>query len=228
MTRPRPGDDLPSENTIAESTTMGPGSVEPDFRVTTTARLRETIGDVPPATRAKLQTTLDPFSLRFIESSPYVCIASHGSDGRADTSPRGDEPGFVKALDERTLVMPERPGNRLADTLTNILEQPEIGMLFLVPGCPETLRVNGTAEIHDGPPSLLHMMAARGRIPKLAIVVRVAAVYMHCGRAASRSRLWDPTVTWNDPRPDLLVGNTYGLAQDDAKTLLATYNKDEL
>ena len=124
--------------------------------------------------------------------------------------------------------MPERPGNRLADTLTNILDQPQIGMLFLVPGCPETLRVNGTAEIHDGPPSLLHTMAARGRTPKLAIVVRVAEVYMHCGRVATRSRLWDPTVAWNDPRPDLLVGDTYGLAEDDAKTLLATYNKDEL
>ena len=157
-----------------------------------------------------------------------MCIASHGSDGRADTSPRGDEPGFVKALDDQTLVMPERPGNRLADTLTNILDQPEIGMLFLVPGCPETLRVNGTAEIHDGPLSLLRMMAARGRIPKLAIVVRVAEVYMHCGRAATRSRLWDPTVAWHDPRPDLLVGDTYGLAEADAKTLLATYNQDEL
>jgi uncharacterized protein len=210
------------------TTTMGPGSIDPGYRVTTVARLRETIGDVPPATRTKLRTTLDPFSLRFIESSPYVCIASHGSDGRADTSPRGDEPGFVKALDDQTLVMPERPGNRLADTLSNIREQPGIGMLFLVPGCPESLRVNGTAEIHDGPSSLLQMMGARGRIPKLAIVVRVAEVYMHCGRAATRSRLWDPTVAWNDPRPDLLVGDTYGLAEEDAKTLLASYNQDEL
>ena len=162
---------------------MAPGSVDPGYHVTTIGRLRTTIGDVPPATRTKLRTTLDPFSLRFIECSPYVCVASYGTDGRADTSPRGDEPGFVKALDDQTLVMPERPGNRLADTLTNILDQPEIGMLFLVPGCPETLRVNGTAEIHDGPPSLLHTMAARGRTPKLAIVVRVAEVYMHCGRA---------------------------------------------
>jgi PPOX class probable FMN-dependent enzyme len=175
-----------------------------------------------------VKPALDADLRRWVEASPYVCVATVDREGRCDVSPRGDDPGFVRILDDHTLVLPERPGNRLADTLTNLLDTPAIGMLFLVPGCPETLRVNGTAEIHDGPPELLESMAARGRVPKLAIVVHVTDAYMHCGRAASRSRVWDPTMEWTSPRPDRLLAGMFGLDESAAQELLDDYNADEL
>src|SRR5262245_47050700 len=138
-----------------------------EWRVQTEERLRTHLGAAAPITREKVKPALDADLRRWIEASPYVCVGTVDREGRCDVSPRGDEPGFVRILDLQTLVIPERPGNRLADTLTNVLETGAIGMLFLVPGCPETLRVNGTAEIHDGPPELLASMGARGRVPKL-------------------------------------------------------------
>ena len=199
-----------------------------EWRVQTEARLREHIGAAAPITREKVKPALDADLRRFVEASPYVCVATVDRVGRCDVSPRGDEPGFVRILDDNTLALPERPGNRLADTLTNLLETPAIGMLFLVPGCPETLRVNGTAEIHDGPPELLESMGARGRVPKLAVVVHITDAYMHCGRAASRSRIWDPSVEWTNPRPDRLIAGMFGLEDTAAQELLDTYNADEL
>jgi PPOX class probable FMN-dependent enzyme len=196
--------------------------------VETEARLREHIGEAAPITREKVKPALDADLRRWVEASPYVCVATVDREGRCDVSPRGDDPGFVRILDDHTLVLPERPGNRLADTLTNLLETPAIGLLFLVPGCPETLRVNGTAEIHDGPPELLESMAARGRVPKLAIVLHVTEAYMHCGRAASRSRIWDPAVEWTSPRPDRLLAGMFGLDESAAQELLDSYNADEL
>jgi PPOX class probable FMN-dependent enzyme len=196
--------------------------------VETEARLREHIGEAAPITREKVKPALDADLRRWVEASPYVCVATVDRAGRCDVSPRGDDPGFVRILDDHTLVLPERPGNRLADTLTNLLDTPAIGMLFLVPGCPETLRVNGTAEIHDGPTELLESMAARGRVPKLAIVVHVTDAYMHCGRAASRSRIWDPTMEWTSPRPDRLLAGMFGLDESAAQELLDSYNADEL
>jgi uncharacterized protein len=201
---------------------------ETQWRVRSEDRLREHIGLVPPITRAKVKPALDADLRRFVEASPYVCVGTVDADGRCDVSPRGDDPGFVKVLDDHTLVLPERPGNRLADTLTNLLQTPAIGMLFLVPGSPESLRVNGVAEIHDGPPALLESMAARERVPKLAIVVHITDAYMHCGRAAQRSRIWDRSVEWTDPRPDLLIGTMFGLDAADAQQLLDDYNISEL
>jgi PPOX class probable FMN-dependent enzyme len=196
--------------------------------VETEDRLREHIGAAAAVTREKVKPALDADLRRWIEASPYVCVATVDGQGRCDVSPRGDEPGFVRILDDHTLVLPERPGNRLADTLTNLLETGAIGMLFIVPGCPETLRVNGTAEIRDGPPELLESMAARGRVPKLAIVVHITDTYMHCGRAASRSRIWDPTMEWTSPRPDRLLAGMFGLEESAAQELLDAYNTEDL
>jgi uncharacterized protein len=194
----------------------------------TAARMRAGVGELSDITTAKVKTTLDPYSERFIAASPYVCVATtDGADG-CDASPRGDDPGFVKVLGPTTIVLPERPGNRIADTLSNILRHPAVGLLFLVPDCPETLRVNGTARVQDGPPRLLDAMAARGRTPKLAIVVEIDQVYMHCGRAASRSRIWDRTVEWVNPRPDLLIGDFLGMDAADTQGLLDGYNCSEL
>ena len=199
-----------------------------EWRVESEDRLRRHLGAAAPVTREKVKPALDDDLRRFIEASPYVCVGTVDRDGRCDVSPRGDTPGFVRILDDHTLVLPERPGNRLADTLTNLLETPAIGMLFLVPGSPESLRVNGTAEIHDGPPELLESMAARDRVPKLAIVVHITDTYMHCGRAATRSRIWDPSMEWTNPRPARILTGMFGLSRADAQKLLDTYNHDEL
>jgi PPOX class probable FMN-dependent enzyme len=198
------------------------------WQVQSEARLRQSVGLLADMTTAKVKPQLDEDSMRFVVASPYVCVATADRDGRTDASPRGDEPGFVKVLDPTTLVIPERPGNRIADTLINVLDNPGIGLLFLVPGCPETLRVNGRARIVDGPPDLLEAMAARDRVPKLAIVVDVVQVYMHCGRAAKRSRIWDSDLAWQDPRPDVLIGRFLAISDEDSRSLLEAYNCDEL
>jgi PPOX class probable FMN-dependent enzyme len=198
------------------------------WQVRSEARLRESVGVLFDMASAKVKPQLDADSMRFVAASPYVCVATSDRDGNVDASPRGDEPGFVKMLDPTTIAIPDRPGNHIADTLTNLLENPGVGLLFLVPGCPETLRVNGRARIVDGPPELLEAMAARERTPKVAIIVDIEQVYMHCGRAAQRSRIWDPDMTWIDPRPDLLIGNFLGINEEDSRDLLAAYNTNEL
>jgi PPOX class probable FMN-dependent enzyme len=196
--------------------------------VTSEDRLRKTVGELPPRTRDKVKAALDEHSKRFVAASPYVCVGTADGQGRMDVSPRGDEVGFVKVLDSSTVVIPERPGNRLADTLTNLMKHPFIGLLFLIPGSPETLRINGRARVQDGPPELLDSMAARGRVPKLAIIVDIDEVFVHCGRAASRSRIWDHTVEWIDPRADLLIGDLIGMGSTPTKEFLAAYNCSDL
>ncbi len=137
------------------------------WTVNSEEQLRSIVGVLADMTRDKKKPVLDQHTRRFIDASPYVCVATSDGKGGADVSPRGDDRGFVRVLDESTLVLPERPGNRLADTLTNLLRDPGIGLLFLVPGSPESLRANGKAHIQYGPPSLLESMGARGRVPSL-------------------------------------------------------------
>ena len=134
---------------------------------------------------------LDRHARDFIARSPFLCIGTQTRDGRADVSPRGDPAGFVKVLDDRTLLIPDRPGNNRLDTLSNILSNPSVGLLFMVPGFDETMRVNGTAQLTRDP-ALLEQMAVAGRSPKLAIAVHVAEVFIHCAKAFRRSDLWNP------------------------------------
>ncbi|MEO3690588.1 pyridoxamine 5'-phosphate oxidase family protein [Roseateles paludis] len=138
----------------------------------------------------KCQDQLSPHAREFIARSPFLCIGTQSRDGRADVSPRGDSVGFVKVLDERTLAIPDRPGNNRLDTQVNILSNPNVGLLFIVPGFEDTLRVNGQARLVTDP-ALLQTMAVQDRVPKLAIVVTVQEVFMHCAKAFRRSRLWD-------------------------------------
>ncbi|GAA0983975.1 pyridoxamine 5'-phosphate oxidase family protein [Acrocarpospora macrocephala] len=149
------------------------------------------LGEPEPMTKAKIFDRVDQHSRRFIAHSPFLTMATADAAGRADCSPRGDYPGFVKVLDDRTLAIPDRPGNRLADSFRNLAENDGIGLLFLVPGVRETLRVNGRAYPTDEPDVLVRMQT-EARQPALALVVEVAEVYLHCGRALIRSRLWDP------------------------------------
>jgi PPOX class probable FMN-dependent enzyme len=139
----------------------------------------------------KFQTSLGQHAREFIQRSPFLCIGTQDLDGRADVSPRGDPPGFVRILNPTTLAIPDRPGNNRLDSLTNILANPIVGILFIIPGFDDTLRVNGRARLTTDP-DLLAPMEVNGRVPTLAIVVEVREVFMHCAKAFRRSHLWDP------------------------------------
>jgi uncharacterized protein len=159
--------------------------------VETEAKLRDVIGDPTPVVAGKVADRLNDIFRRYIEESPFVCIATSSPDGELDVSPRGDPPGFVRMLDERTLLVPERPGNRIADSLRNILETGRIALLFLVPGVGETFRVSGSAVVVDDQ-ELLAPSAVEGKTPKLGILVTVEEAYTQCSKALLRSELWNP------------------------------------
>ncbi|MGI9437282.1 MAG: pyridoxamine 5'-phosphate oxidase family protein [Geminicoccaceae bacterium] len=132
---------------------------------------------------------LDMHCRRFIELSPFLCLATFQENGGADNSPRGDHPGFVEVLDEKTLVLPDRPGNNRIDSLSNIVHNPHVGLLFFIPGFTETLRINGKAKLVTAP-DLLARFAVDGREPGLAVVVTVDQAFLQCSKALIRSRLW--------------------------------------
>ncbi|MCI5077756.1 pyridoxamine 5'-phosphate oxidase family protein [Oricola sp.] len=140
---------------------------------------------------AKCRDRLDKHAREFLARSPFLCIGTQSPDGGADVSPRGDPRGFVKVLDDRTLLIPDRPGNNRLDTQTNILANPAVGLLFIIPGFDDTMRVNGKASITRDP-ELLAMLTVKDRTPTIAIVVAVEEVFVHCAKAFRRSRLWDP------------------------------------
>jgi PPOX class probable FMN-dependent enzyme len=165
--------------------------VDTDRVIADEERLRAVIGSPLPLVAAKIAHRLNDLTRQFVERSPFVCVATASPDGGLDVSPRGDPAGFVRIIDEQTLLIPDRPGNRIADTLTNLLADPRIGLLFLVPGVGDTFRVNGTAEITDDP-ELLAASAVDGKPPKLGILVRVEEAYTQCSKALIRSDLWNP------------------------------------
>ncbi len=142
-------------------------------------------------TALKSGVSIDQHMHRFIAHSPYLSMATSDAAGRADCSPRGDFPGFVKVLDERTLAIPDRPGNKIADAFRNLDENDGIGLLFLIPGVSEVLRVNGSAYATDDP-DVLTRMRVNGKDAQFALIVEVEQAFFHCGRALLRSRLWDP------------------------------------
>ena len=154
----------------------------------------------------------------FIGRSPFMLIGSQSADGHADVSPRGDPAGFVKVLDDnKTLLIPDRPGNNRIDTLTNIVSNPRVGLIFIIPGFDETMRVNGEARLTRDP-DLLKPMAVKGRVPKIAIAVRVDEVYIHCAKAIRRAKLWEATEHQDrDTFPTMakvMLDHTYGAPED--------------
>ncbi|MFJ3903937.1 MSMEG_1061 family FMN-dependent PPOX-type flavoprotein [Streptomyces sp. NPDC090025] len=161
-----------------------------DYTPLSMDRVREVIGHPPPFIADKKDTRIGEFTARFIAHSPFFCLASSDEAGNLDISPRGDPPGAVRVLDPWTLAIPDRPGNKLADTFENLTRNPGIALVFLVPGLREVVRVNGTAFISDDP-DLLRALGADGKPAVLAIVVRVQEVFSQCGKALIRSRLWD-------------------------------------
>lgn len=155
------------------------------------AQLRDLLGEPADLVKAKIADRLNPLTRQFVERSPFVCVATVHPDRGVDVSPRGDPAGFVRILDERTLLLPDRPGNKLADTLTNVLADDRIALLFLIPGVNDTFRINGRARIVDDP-ELLAESAVEGKAPRLGILVEVEEAYTQCPKALLRSELWNP------------------------------------
>ena len=162
-----------------------------EYLITSEAELR-TLYDAPKKlVVAAKADRIDDICRSFIALSPFICIGSSDAAGRQYVSPRGDLPGFVRVLDDRTLVIPDRPGNNKIETLSNVLVNPHIGILFVIPGHEETLRINGRARISRDP-NLLQAVAVEGKPPKCVTVIAIDEVYPHCGKAFRRARLWDP------------------------------------
>jgi len=155
------------------------------------AQLRDVLGEPTELVKKKIADRLNPLTSQFVERSPFVVVATGRPDGGLDVSPRGDPAGFVRILDERTLFLPDRPGNKLADSLTNLLADDRIALLFLVPGVNDTFRVNGRARIVDDP-ELLAASEVEGKAPLLGILVEVEEAYTQCPKALLRSELWNP------------------------------------
>jgi uncharacterized protein len=174
--------------------TPAPPSIAADaFTGIDEAKLRELLGHPISKVANKIRNRIGELEQRFIAHSPFLVISTSDGAGHLDASPRGDSPGFVKVLDDRTLAIPDRLGNKLADSFSNLLQQPGIGLLFFVPGVRETLRINGDAVIVDDA-TLLDRMSANNKRPAVATVVTVSAVYLHCGKSLIRSGLWDPAM----------------------------------
>jgi hypothetical protein len=162
-----------------------------EHELTTVEQLREVYP--PPAQRAldKQQDHIDQHCRRFIGLSPFVLISTASATGECDVSPKGGPAGFVAVLDEHRLLVPDATGNRRLDSLQNLLQNPQVGMLFLIPGMGETLRINGTASVTRDPERLAGLQTG-GRAPELALIVEVREAYLHCAKALLRSQLWDP------------------------------------
>jgi len=162
---------------------------------------------------------IDVHMRRFIALSPLCLVATADAQGKQDVTPRGDPPGAFKVLDEHTLALADRPGNNRLDTLKNILENPEIALIFLLPGIAETVRVAGTARLSVDA-ELLASMAVQGKEPKCAIVISVRQAYLHCAKALLRSRLWEPDYVQPKgtfPSISRMVGDQIGLTEEEKK-----------
>lgn len=166
-------------------------------RLTSTADLRRVISDPRPATKSKILNELDEQSIDFLKRCPFALVGTTAADGTVEVSPKGDEPGFIRVEDAKTLLIPERVGNNLAFGLSNILTTGQIGLIALVPATGETLRISGTAEIFDDA-DLVASLSSMGKPALLATRVHIKHCYFHCARSIVRAKLWDPKA-WPAP-----------------------------
>lgn len=170
------------------------GQTAPVDEITSEAELRELIGEPLPRVATKDRPALDEIDRDWLARSPFCLVATSAADGSCDVSPKGDPPGFTVVLDDRTIALPERAGNRRVDGFRNILGNPHVGLIYLLPGRDDTLRVMGRARlVRDA--DLLDRMIVHGHRPLLAMVVQIEQVFYHCAKAFLRSRLWNPD-TW--------------------------------
>ena len=161
-----------------------------DHLVTTVEQLEALYGPKNPASVVKEIDRLNASYRKLIEAAPFVAIATGAPDG-LDCSPKGDAPGFVRIIDDKTLAIPDRPGNNRIDGFRNILQDPRIALLFLIPGIGETFRVNGRASISIDP-ELMQSFAVNGKLPRSVLIVHIETAFFHCSKAVVRSKLWDP------------------------------------
>ncbi|QLQ38966.1 pyridoxamine 5'-phosphate oxidase family protein [Micromonospora robiginosa] len=174
--------------------------------ITSPEELRDLLGAPTGRALAKERRTLHQRDREWLAASPFCLVATADADGRCDVSPKGDPPGFTLVLDDTTIAIPERPGNRRADGYRNILANPHVGLIFLIPGRTDTLRINGRARLlRDAP--WFAAMEVKGHRPVLAVEVAVEQIFYHCAKAFLRSELWQPE-TWQPdalpPRPRLI------------------------
>jgi PPOX class probable FMN-dependent enzyme len=167
---------------------------QPKFPIRTAAEVKAILGPDFPMQVAKVIDHIDPHCQAWIERCPFIVISSISASGAMDTSPKGDPPGFVKVLDKHTLAIPDRLGNHRGDTFFNVLENPSVGIVCIVPRRREVVRISGVAEIAKDP-DLLQTMAVNGKVPDLALIVHVKEAFFHCGKAMIRSGMWEPE-TW--------------------------------
>ncbi|MBH0119053.1 pyridoxamine 5'-phosphate oxidase family protein [Rhodococcus sp. CX] len=186
-------------------------------RIETVEELEAVVGVPTPAILEKHTTFTTPLMREYIEQARFFVLATSDADGNCDCSPRGDLISKVLFPDDKTLVLPDRPGNRRADSYRNILENPHVGILFLVPGVDEVVRVNGRASLSSDP-GLLAELAMSGKPAQLAVIVQIDEAYLHCARAILRAKLWDPE-TWVEPEsvPSLrdILAEQHNLKHED-------------
>jgi PPOX class probable FMN-dependent enzyme len=188
-------------------------------------KLRALYGPAKERALKKQQSELDVYCQRYIALSPFVVLSSCGADQKLDASPRGGAPGFVKVADSHTLLLPDSPGNNRLDTLENVISTGRLGMLFLIPGFDETLRVNGTAELRTDA-HFLDQCQTEVRRPKLVIKVTVQEAYLHCAKAFMRSKLWDPAALVDRQRlPTMndMVGAQTGINSETQEETMKRY-----
>ncbi|KAJ57008.1 pyridoxamine 5'-phosphate oxidase [Actibacterium mucosum KCTC 23349] len=195
-------------------------TLRPEYLVTSETDLRDLFPPTHDIAIKKALPQLDAHMRDFLARSPFLCIGTQTPDGQADVSPRGDPRGFVKVLDDQTLLIPDRPGNNRLDTLANIVANPAVGILFMVPGYDETVRVNGKAQLSRDP-ALLALLAVNDRTPTVAIVVRIDEVFLHCAKAFRRSKLWEPTQQQDRAEmpslPKMILDQTTGAPDNKAE-----------
>ncbi|MFV2171528.1 pyridoxamine 5'-phosphate oxidase family protein [Actinomadura sp. LOL_016] len=197
-------------------------------KVTSEAELREIVKEPAQTIWDKDIARIDEHARTIIAHSPFVALATSNSDGTCDVSPRGDPPGSVLVLDDHHLALADRPGNHRVDNFRNVLDNPHVGLLFIIPGMNETLRVNGRATIVADAP-FFDDMVVQGKRPRLALLIEVQELYMHCAKAFLRSALWEPE-TWPDraslPTLGRIVKDQMGIKGVPAKVIDAGLNLD--
>ncbi len=210
-----------------------PDDVAADTTVADKETVREIIGEPIPIVRDKEMPRLDEYCRRFIEMSPFLCLGTASAeDGHIDMSPRGDPPGFVQVIDDRTILMPDRQGNQRVDSMLNITGNPQVGLIFFLPGVEETLRIRGRASI-TRELALLAPLALNGKTPKLGLLVEIDTVFFQCAKALIRSKLWHKEtpiersefpafaqITRDQRRPDAKVADIEALIQESYRDQL--------
>jgi PPOX class probable FMN-dependent enzyme len=194
--------------------------------VTSHDELREMLGDPLPRVAGKDRKVLHAYDKMWLAASPFCLVATAGADGTCDVSPKGDPPGFTLVLDDRTIVIPERRGNRRADGFHNILDNPHVGLIYLLPGRGDTLRINGRASIvRDA--GFFDRMIVRGHRPVLAVVVEIEQVFYHCSKAFLRSSLWKPQTWQPDAAPSRpMIAKVMERPEDDMAELERYYGPE--